>query len=324
MAKAIDKPFNSSLSVEAERDVGVAVEDWASNLKSTRRVSPHTYGAYTHEAELFFAFLHDHLGVPAGLNDLKALRPADFRGYLAKRRSGNGDKPLANRSVARALSALRSLFRYLDRQKIVSNAALSTLRAPKIPHAVPKPLSAEDTKRAIADIDLNDGEAWVNARDVAIITLLYGCGLRISEALNMNGADIPKGDSMTITGKGNKTRLVPVLAVVRDAIDAYMTLCPFAIEKDGPLFYGVKGKRLNPRMVQRLMQLTRSRLGLPDSATPHALRHSFATHLLAGGGDLRTIQELLGHASLSTTQMYTDVDTEQLLSVYEKAHPRDK
>ena len=324
MAEAAKRTDPDALTFEATRDVCKAAEAWADNLKSTRRVSPHTFEAYTHEASLFFAFLHDHLGQPASLKDLKELRPADFRAYLAKRRAGTGDKPLANRSVARALSALRSLFRYLDRQKIVSNAALGTLRAPKIPHAVPKPLSVDDAERAIDDIDLNDSEAWVNARDVAIITLLYGCGLRISEALNMNGSDVPTGDSMTIIGKGNKTRLVPVLSIVRDAIQTYTDLCPYAIEKDSPLFFGVKGKRLNPRMVQRLMQLTRSRLGLPDSATPHALRHSFATHLLAGGGDLRTIQELLGHASLSTTQMYTDVDTEHLLSVYNKAHPRKK
>lgn len=321
MKKAASPKQETTFHIEAAPKARAAVTAWQQNLKGTRRVSPHTHKAYTHEVVLFFVFLKDHLGKPAGLGDLQTLKPSDFRSYLAARKTA-GKTSLSNRSMARALSALRSLFRYLDKHGYGSNAALGSIRAPKIGHSVPKPLSIKDADQTIADIETLDVDPWVQARDTAVLLLLYGCGLRISEALGLNVEEAPTKDVMSIKGKGNKVRLVPVLPVVRQAIAEYQKLCPFAQEEKDPLFLGVKGKRLNPRAIQSRMQQLRSRLGLPDTATPHALRHSFATHLLSGGGDLRTIQELLGHANLSSTQIYTEVDSEKLLSVYESAHPR--
>jgi len=321
MKKAARQEEETAFFIEAAPKARAAVTSWQQNLKGTRRVSLHTYKAYTHEAISFFAFLKDHLGKPAGLSDLENLKPSDFRSYLAARKTA-GKTPLSNRSMARALSALRSVFRYLDKHGYGSNAALGSIRAPKIGHSVPKPLSIKDADQAIGDLEAMDTEPWVAARDTAVLLLLYGCGLRISEALGLNVAEAPTEDVMSINGKGNKVRLVPVLPVVRQAIAEYQKLCPYAQQADDPLFLGVKGKRLNPRAIQSRMQQVRSRLGLPETATPHALRHSFATHLLSGGGDLRTIQELLGHANLSSTQIYTEVDSEKLLSVYESAHPR--
>ena len=321
MEKAARPKQKTTLHIDAAPKARAAATAWHDNLKGARRVSPHTLKAYGHEAVLFFAFLKDHFGKPAGLGDLAALRPMDFRAYLAARKTA-GSTPLSNRSMARALSALRSLFKYLDKHGHSSNAALGSIRAPKIGHSIPKPLSIKDTDQAIGDLDTIDAEPWVAARDTAVLLLLYGCGLRISEALNLNVSDAPTKDVMSIKGKGNKVRLVPVLPVVRQAIADYQKLCPFAQDSKDPLFLGVKGKRLNPRAIQLRMQQLRSRLGLPETATPHALRHSFATHLLSGGGDLRTIQELLGHANLSSTQIYTEVDSDKLLSVYEDAHPR--
>jgi integrase/recombinase XerC len=255
------------------------------------------------------------------------LRQGDFRSFLAHRRNHG----LSNTSVARALSVLRSFFRHLERTGLVTNAAIRSVRSPKLPHSVPKPLGVEAAAAAREQIAFLHEEQWVNARDYAVLTLLYGCGLRISEALGLNHKDI--GDlnhadvgsgaaSLIIRGKGNKERMVPVLPVVRNAIDAYTALCPFANGREDPLFVGVRGKRLNAGIIQKSMREVRRALGLPESATPHALRHSFATHLLSAGGDLRTIQELLGHASLSTTQRYTEVETGHLLKVYRDAHPR--
>ena len=321
MGRAASQNQDNSFFVDAAPKARAAVTAWQENLKGARQVSAHTHKAYTHEAVLFFAFLKGHLGKPAALGDLRALKPADFRSYLAARKQ-TGKSPLSNRSMARALSALRSLFRYLDKYGHASNAALGSIRAPKIPHSVPKPLSVGQADKTIRELDHIDADPWVQARDAAVLILLYGCGLRISEALNMNVQDTPSSDTMTIQGKGNKTRLIPILPIVKQAIAEYQKLCPFAQKADDPLFLGVKGKRLNSRVIRARMQDLRSRLGLPETATPHALRHSFATHLLSGGGDLRTIQELLGHANLSSTQIYTEVDTDKLLSVYEKAHPR--
>ena len=249
---------------------------------------------------------------------LADLTPADFRSWLAARiRAG-----LSRTSIARAMSALRNLFRFLDRTGRVSNQALAAVNAPKPPKSVPKPLNIEDALLLLHRAAEIAPEKWVGARDVALLTLLYGCGLRIDEALSLNQREAPAGDTMMITGKGNKQRVVPVLPVVIDAIAVYRAACPFPSGPDMPLFYGVRGGRLNPGIVQRTMRTLRADLGLPETATPHALRHSFATHLLAGGGDLRTIQELLGHASLSTTQRYTDVDTQKLIEVYDRSHPR--
>jgi integrase/recombinase XerC len=309
----------------ADDAVNEAAGDWLRWLATEKRAAPLTLDAYRRDLSAFLAFLQPHLGGPVDLAALAELRPADLRAWLADRTL---KRRLARSSSARALSAVRSLFRFLDRSDRLHNAGIAAVRGPKLPHSVPKALSTRDTFDLLADAAGQARKPWIAARDVAVLTLIYGCGLRIAEALGLNRDEAPPkgpgGDAMIVRGKGGKQRLVPVLPVVAEAIDAYLAACPFALAPDGPLFVGAKGGRLSPRLVQRLMQQLRSLLGLPASATPHALRHSFATHLLAGGGDLRTIQELLGHASLSTTQRYTDVDMEGLLEVYGKAHPRAK
>ena len=294
------------------------LSDWQAYLSAEKRASPHTCAAYARDLSAFLYFLAGHSGGPVSLRGLEGLKVADFRAFLAERRT----QGLSSRSLARALSVVRSFFRYLARRGVVDNPSISAVRSPKLPHSVPRPLTAEAAKKVAGGADIAEGEPWIAARDTAVMTLLYGCGLRISEALGLNRREAPQSDVMTITGKGNKQRLVPVLPIVRHAVEDYLRLCPVELDPDGPLFIGVKGKRLNPRIIQGRMQMLRAALGLPDTATPHALRHSFATHLLAGGGDLRTIQELLGHASLSTTQRYTEVDTTRLLDIYDKAHPR--
>lgn len=300
------------------REAIAAWQDW---LASEKRASPHTLSAYGGDLARFFDFLTEHLGGPPGLAELGTLRAADFRAYLARRAAESG----ARSSIARAMSVLRGFFRFLDRRGLVHNAALATVRTPKLPVSVPKPLTAPDASEALDTVEALAAQPWVGARDIAILTLLYGGGLRLGEALGLSRREAPLAAGMlSITGKGNKQRLVPILPVVADAVGAYLEACPYPLALDGPLFVGVRGGPLNPRLVQRRMAELRSLLGLPETATPHALRHSFATHLLAGGGDLRTIQELLGHASLSTTQRYTAVDTARLLEVYDKAHPRAK
>lgn len=304
--------------VAAASDTRDSVTAWERHLDHERRLSRHTVLGYSRDIIRFFDFLAAHLGAAASLNDLEGLLTADFRGYLAHRRAGG----VSSRSLARELSALRSFFRHLKRLGLVENSALSGIRAPKIPHGIPKPLSIKHARAAIDKIpDLAD-TAWVGLRDAAVLSLLYGCGLRISEALNLDCGELSGGQSLTIMGKGGKQRLVPLLPTVRQAIDAYLDACPFPRDPERPLFVGKRGRRLAPRMIQLAMQNLRAALGLPPSATPHALRHSFATHLLGAGGDLRTIQELLGHASLSSTQIYTEVDESRLLEVYEAAHPR--
>jgi integrase/recombinase XerC len=244
--------------------------------------------------------------------------PADFRAWLARRTADGAERS----STARGLSVVRGFVRFLERRGLAASPALKVLRAPKLPHSVPKPLTAPDAVAAVAAPAEFVASAWQAKRDIAILTLLYGCGLRISEALGLTRAEAPKGEVLAITGKGRKDRIVPILPAVREAAAEYVAACPYPLPADGPLFVGARGGPLNPRLVQRQMQNLRGLLGLPETATPHALRHSFATHLLGGGGDLRAIQELLGHASLSTTQRYTAVETERLLAVYESAHPR--
>ncbi|MGE0501135.1 MAG: tyrosine recombinase XerC [Rhizobiaceae bacterium] len=301
-------------------DLSKARESWLASLASERRLSPQTLEAYERDTRQFFHFLTGHLGGPPGLSDISELKPADLRAFLARRRSG-GAGP---RTLGRGLAGVRSLLRHLERRGLANAAGAATMRAPRQPKSLPKPLTATDARRVVATDEQLAAEPWVAARDAAVLTLLYACGLRISEALGLSGAEFAGAAQpvLRVTGKGGKTRLVPVLPVAMAAVDEYRRLCPYHLDADGALFRGVRGARLDPAIVQRAMARLRGALGLPDTATPHALRHSFATHLLVRGGDLRTIQELLGHASLSTTQVYTGVDTDRLLAVYEAAHPR--
>jgi integrase/recombinase XerC len=289
-------------------------------LASERRASAHTVAAYGRDLAIFLDFLRDHLGGIADLAALSALTPRDMRAFLAHRAAADAEKT----TQARNLSVVRSFFRYLDRQGLAGNDAIAVLRGPRLPKSVPKPLSEPDAATALDSTDLTARQPWIALRDAAVLGLLYGCGLRLSEALGLTRREAPV-DGMSylrITGKGRKQRLVPLLPAVIEAVDAYLATCPHRLAPDGPLFVGVRGGPLHPRLVQLLMEKLRAGLGLPDTATPHALRHSFATHLLAAGGDLRAIQELLGHASLSTTQRYTAVDAAKLMQVYEAAHPR--
>jgi integrase/recombinase XerC len=302
----------------ARPDLGTAIQNWRDWLAGERRASPHTLDGYARDLSSFCAFLLNHGGGEPGLAELTALTPADFRAFLAARQNDG----LSRSSMARLMSTLRGFFKYLDRFDLVHNPAIGAVKSPRPPKSVPKALAADEALEALASAGELQDEPWLAARDVALFTLLYGCGLRLGEALELTRRDVPKGDTMVITGKGRKQRMVPVLAVVREAIDDYIRLCPYPLAADSPLFVGVRGGKLNPGVVQRQMRRLRLLLGLPDTATPHALRHSFATHLLAGGGDLRTIQELLGHASLSTTQRYTKVDAARLKGVYDQAHPR--
>jgi integrase/recombinase XerC len=306
------------IPLPAQPDVLRAVEDWRQWLAAEKRMSVHTVTSYTHDLAAFLSFAARHLGHPAGLADLTAFETRDFRAWLSRRNQDG----LARSSTARALSTLRGFYRWLDRRGLGHNAALGALRTPKVPKSVPKALEATDALTAVEVVDELSDEDWIGKRDVAVLTLLYGCGLRIGEALGLKRSQAPLGDSLVVTGKGNKQRLVPVLPAVKLAMMDYLGACPHPLPPDGPLFIGARGGPLDPGVVQRQMRRLRALLGLPETATPHALRHSFATHLLAGGGDLRTIQELLGHASLSTTQRYTDVDAARLMAVYRSAHPR--
>jgi integrase/recombinase XerC len=307
------------LAFTAEPAVIAVIDDWRAWLAHERRISGHTLDGYGRDLRKFLQFITGHLGYPPGLQDLEALKPRDFRGYLASRHA----EGLARSSTARAMSTLRNFFRFMEQRDVVENAAIGAIKTPKVPHSVPKALTMEDALTTVITVgDLSD-EPWIGKRDTAVMLLLYGCGLRIGEALGLDRGQVPdEEDSIVVTGKGDKQRLVPVLPVVGSAIRDYVEACPFDLAPDGPLFVGKRGKRLRARVIQRQMGILRARLGLPETATPHALRHSFATHLLAGGGDLRTIQELLGHASLSTTQRYTEVDAGRLKAVYDDAHPR--
>ena len=302
----------------AAPDLARAVAAWRDWLAGEKRASPHTLDGYGRDLAAFLAFLADHLGGPPALAALASLRAADFRAFLASR----GGQGLARSSLARGMSTLRGFFRFLERRGLVHNPALAAVKTPRPPKSVPKPLAADEALEALSTAGELHDEPWLAARDVALFTLLYGCGLRLGEALALSRREVPTAETMVVTGKGRKQRVVPVLPVVRDAIADYLRLCPYPPAAERPLFVGARGGRLNPGVVQRQMRRLRLLLGLPDTATPHAMRHSFATHLLAGGGDLRTIQELLGHASLSTTQRYTAVDSARLRQVYDDAHPR--
>jgi len=306
--------------VNARPDLITARTDWLAMLRDERRLAALTLEAYERDTRQFFAFLTGHLGGAPAIADISDLRPADLRAFLAQRRQG-GAGP---RTLARGLAAIRSFLRFLERRGQASTAGAKALRAPRQPKSLPKPLSAVDARKVVSAEGQLHEEPWIAARNAAVLTLLYGCGLRISEALGLDGGCFARGaeSALRVTGKGGKTRLVPVIPVASDAVAAYRKLCPYHLASGEPLFRGAKGGPLSPAIIQREMKKMRSGLGLPDTATPHALRHSFATHLLGRGGDLRTIQDLLGHASLSTTQIYTGVDTARLLEVYEAAHPR--
>jgi len=306
---------DASLSHLLEETLAKAVRDWQQWLADERRFSPHTCDAYARDLLGFLTFLAEHFGGRPRLRDLESMRPVDFRAWLARHAADGHQRT----STARALSVVRGFFAWLERNGLATNHAIRALRTPKVPHAVPKALTIAEAADLIETVD---DSGWVGLRDIAILTLLYGCGLRIAEALALKREEAPATPSITVTGKGNKQRMVPILPVVREAIDAYIAACPWPLPPEGPLFVGARGGPLRARIVQRQMQSMRAMLGLPETATPHALRHSFATHLLAMGGDLRSIQELLGHVSLSTTQRYTEVDTGQLLDEYRATHPR--
>ena len=302
-----------------------SLDAWIDHLAHERRASPRTLESYRGGVSAWLAFLGRHRGEALTEAALGSASAAELRAYLAFRRRDDpatGSRALAPRSLSQNLSAVRSFHRWLDRRRGVETPALALVRGPRVKPSLPRPLSVDAALGALAEAADGDREPWEAARDAAVLTLLYGCGLRISEALSLTGADHPLPESLRILGKGGKTRLAPVLPAVREAVDAAVRLQPWPPAPGAPLFRGARGGALGARRVQELMATLRGRMGLPDSATPHALRHSFATHLLGAGADLRSIQELLGHASLSTTQRYTGVDAEGLMAAYAKAHPR--
>lgn len=297
---------------------GDALMRWLDHLRALDGAADETITAYRTDVAAFLGFLHNHHGESLGLARLGAITQADMRAFLAHER-GRG---LSSRSLARRLSSVKSFIRWLaDRDGFDPTHVLAT-RAPRYQRKLPRPLTEEAARAVIDQVDLQAAEPWIAARDAAVVTLLYGCGLRISEALGLTGDCAPLPQVLRIRGKGGKERLVPVLPAARAAVDDYLRLCPYDIAPATPLFRGARGGALNPRLISGAMARARMALGLPATATPHALRHSFATHLLAAGGDLRAIQELLGHASLATTQVYTAVDSARLMEIYNSAHPR--
>ena len=322
----MSKPVPAVQPIElacAAADTTLQMTRWLAHLRAERRLSPKTLEAYARDLRQFLVFLGEHWGAQVTLAHFAALEASDVRAFMAMRRGHD----IGGRSLMRALAGLRSFGRFLEREGNGKVGALSAIRAPKVGKSLPKPIHMAAAKR-FADADERAGETrdpWIWARDAAVMALLYGSGLRISEALGLKRSDVPlpgAGDVLVVTGKGNKTRMVPVLQNVLALIQDYVAMCPHPLPAEGPIFVGARGGPLKARIIQLAMARLRGALGLPDSATPHALRHSFATHLLSRGGDLRAIQELLGHASLSTTQIYTGIDSERLLEVYRSAHPR--
>jgi integrase/recombinase XerC len=320
------KPAPAAPKIElacAGEDLALQMTRWLSHLRAERRLSPKTLEAYARDVRQCLTFLGEHWGALVTLPRFAALEASDVRAFMASRRADD----IGGRSLMRALAGLRSFGRFLEQEGKGKVGALSAIRAPKVGKSLPKPIQMAAAKR-FADADERAGEnrdPWIWARDAAVMALLYGSGLRISEALGLKRRDVPlpgAGDVLIVTGKGNKTRMVPVLQNVLALVQDYVAMCPHPLPAEGPIFLGARGGPLSPRIIQLTMERLRGALGLSDSATPHALRHSFATHLLTRGGDLRAIQELLGHASLSTTQIYTGIDTERLFEVYKTAHPR--
>ena len=320
MSKAAAPPIELA---SADPSIAQEMTRWLAHLGAERRLSPKTLEAYARDLRQCLDFLCEHWGARVTLATFSQLEASDIRAFMAMRRT----EDIAGRSLMRTLAGLRSFGRFLEREGKGKVGALSAIRAPKVGKTLPKPLPMAAAKR-LADADERAGEtreSWVLARDAAVMALLYGSGLRISEALGLKRRDVPKpgeGDVLVVTGKGNKTRMVPVLQNVLQLVADYVAICPHGLPPEGLIFVGARGGPLSPRIIQLAMARLRGALGLPDSATPHALRHSFATHLLSRGGDLRAIQELLGHSSLSTTQIYTGIDSERLLEVYRSAHPR--
>jgi integrase/recombinase XerC len=294
---------------------------WLDHLTLERRASPRTVRAYGDNVLAYLNFLEIHRGETLSLAAMGEISAADLRGYLASRRQG--ENALAPRSLSQALSSIRAFHRYLDQRHGVANAGLALVRGPRLKIGLPRPVSEDQARDLITQAaDDTERDPWETARDEAVLTLLWGCGLRISEALSLRMSDTPLASALRITGKGGKTRIVPVLDAVREAVDVYRDELPFMLGPDEPLFRAKRGGPLSPRHVQGLVQTLRGRLGLSDRVTPHAFRHAFATHLLGAGADLRAIQDLLGHASLSTTQRYTEVDAAGLLAAYQAAHPK--
>lgn len=295
-----------------------ALQTWLEGQKALKDASDHTIAAYSRDVAGFLGFITEHKGQPQGLGALSQITVSDMRAWMAFAR-GQG---VGSRSLARKLSAVKSFYRWLAEREGFESTAVLSARTPKFTAKLPRPLAEDAARDMIDTVEMQSDKDWVGARDMAVLTLLYGCGLRISEALGLKGCDVPLAETLRIIGKGNKERVVPVLPAAQAAVARYVRLCPFPVEPDAPLFRGVRGGALSPRAIQKVMEQARMQLGLPASATPHAMRHSFATHLLNAGGDLRAIQELLGHASLSTTQAYTAVDLNRILEVYEKTHPK--
>jgi integrase/recombinase XerC len=324
MEQAVKDSLSALSFGPADAALTEAAQAWLKEIASEKRLAVLTCEAYARDLRQFITFLTEHFGKTADFSTFAALSAADLRSFMAhRRREGTG-----SRSLLRQLSGLRSFARYLQREGKAQAAAFSAVRTPKTARTLPKPLSPQ----AACEVTHSESRsalerpAWVLARDAAVLGLLYGAGLRISEALSIKRCDAPVGltEALTITGKGGKRRSVPIIQAVKKGLETYLSLCPIDLPADGPLFIGVRGGALSPRIIQLAVAELRGALGLPDSATPHALRHSFATHLLSRGGDLRAIQELLGHASLSTTQIYTAVDSARLLDAYRSAHPRGR
>lgn len=292
--------------------------NWLTHMKALRGASPATIDAYRRDVAGFLGFLQGYQGGVVSLSVLAGVDQRDMRAWMSETRN----RDVSARSIARALAAVKGFYRWLAKNEGIDVSAVIATRGPKTKERLPRPVSAEAAKALIESPDITQSQPWLAARDTAVLTLLYGCGLRISEALSLTCQDAPLGKSLRIIGKGGKERIVPVLPVAAEAVEAYRALCPYSDAPERALFLGTRGGPLRARSIQKTMQMTRAALGLPATATPHALRHSFATHLLEAGGDLRAIQDLLGHASLSTTQLYTGVNQAHLMDIYAKAHPR--
>lgn len=310
--------MKQEIRYQASAEVVSFIHRWQNWLKDERRYSLHTLDAYSRDLSVFFDFLKDYLKRAAERQDLASLDVHGFRAFLSARAACHIDK----NSLAREISTLRNFFKWLNRSKILKNEDISVIVNPRRPKILPKALDVTQIFNLLKKSEKN--QDWQGLRDTAIFTILYGCGLRISEALALNVGDITHNDFLRVKGKGNKERIVPLLPLVKENISAYLAACPYKLTNGEPLFLGARGDRISPRIIQRNLEKLRRELGLPDTVTPHALRHSFATHLLAEGTDLRSIQELLGHASLSTTQRYTDVQIETLQKEYLKTHPLEQ